>query len=365
MNKILSPLFLAAVVLSLSGCFINMDTTTKINDDGSGFRITTLTADGASEKVEVLKDYDLPAGGEWKLDQYVKDTPPHHVYEVKRAFKDMNKLAPDYVRKGAKPGNASANKFALKITRGILFTTYEYEETYRDCTDSGKMKKFCEGWYGHAIDTASAEVTRAFPKAVKEEKARAMLEARFRPFLDFILAGLLSDGRRMFSDNNSDVQAKSAEYEKKYSAEDFSAFFTDYIVSVDKAADRKAVEEKLMAVHASIDKQLSDYGTALGDSNYDDAFGVYGWPILMGYTFDVSVVMPGRIIAANTKDIKPNSAKWEFTSDDFFLSEYKLHARSRKLNFAGIGVIAVIALAAVFVSYKRERRNKRKKPLSQ
>ncbi len=358
MKKFLFLAFLPFVVLSASGCFINMAATTKINDDGSGFRITTYTADGATEKEEVLKNYVLPPGGEWRLNQYVKDSPPQHIYEAKQVFTDLNKLVPDYFRSGTKPGDVSSNKFSLKINKGILFTTYEYEETYKDCTDSGRIKKLCDSWYGHAMDTASTEVARAFPKAVKKEKARELLEAVYRPYFDYIAAELTRAGRQAFNEKNTQFKAKMEGFEKKCSAEEFSAIFADYIISADKAAGKEAVWEKLMAVHASIDKQLSDYSTAMNGANYDDAFGVYGLPVFMGYSFDVSVVMPGRVFEAEAGKIVSNSAKWEFKNDDFILKEFTLRAKSRKLNPAGIGAAAVVLAVILLAMYKKERKNK-------
>ncbi|MDD4879197.1 MAG: hypothetical protein PHR22_01920 [Candidatus Omnitrophica bacterium] len=358
MKKPLFLAFLSLVAISSSGCFINMTAMTKINDDGSGFRITTYTADGAAEKEEVLKYYILPPGGEWRLNQYVKDSPPQHIYEAKQAFTDVNKLAPDYYRKGAKPGDASDNKFSLKINRGILFTTYEYEETYKDCTDSARIRKLCDSWYEHSIETAAAETARAFPKAIKKEKAREMLEAEYRPSYEYMAAELTTKGREAFNEKNTQFNARMAEFEKKYSAEGFSAIFAGYIISADKTSDSKAVTEKLMAVHASIDKQLSDYSTAENGANYDDAFGVYGWPLFMGYSFDISVVMPGRVTEANAGKIASNSAKWEFKNDDFLLKEFTLRAKSRKLNLAGIGILAAVLAAALLVAYKRERKDK-------
>lgn len=357
MKKLLALPLLAAV-LFLNGCLINITAMTKINDDGSGFRITAYTADGASEKEEVLKNYNLPSGGEWRLDCYVKGAAPQHIYEVKRTFADINSLAPDCVRKGSKTGDLSANKFSLKIKKGIIFTTYEYEETFRDCTDAGKIRKFCGDWYGHCLETAAGEVERAFPKIVKKEKVKVLLDARYRPYFDYFLASFIGNGRKLSDEKNTQFQIKIAEYEQKYSAENFSSFLADYIISLDKSADRKAVAEKLMAVHASIDKQFSDYGAALNGRNYDGAFGVYGWPIFMGYSFNMSVVMPGRIIEANTGEIKSNVAKWRFDNDDFLLKEFKLQAKSRKLNPAGIAVIAAMLAAVLIVVYKRERRDK-------
>lgn len=358
MRKFFALAFLAFSVLSLSGCFVNITATTKINDDGSGFRITTYTAEDAADKEEVLKNYVLPPGGEWRLNQYVKNSPPQHIYEVKRTFAGLDKLAPDYFRKGAKPGDTSANKFSLKISRGIIFTTYEYEETYKDCTDVAKIRKFCDDWYSHSLETAAKEVERTFPKTVEREKVKALLNARYRPYLDYFLASFISEGRKVFDEKNTQFQAKMAEYEQKYSAESFSLFVADYIMSLDKAADRNAVTEKLMAVHASIDKQFSDYGTVLDGRNYDDAFGVYGWQMFMGYSFHVSVVMPGRITESNAGKVVSNTAKWDFTNYDFILKEFTLRAKSRKFNLAGIGIIAVILAVALLVAYKRERKNK-------
>ena len=200
MDKALRSLLLVAAAFALSGCFINMTATTKINDDGSGFRITTYTADGATEKEEVLKDYLLPQGGEWRLNQYVKDSPPQHIYEVKRTFTGLNGLTSDNFRKGTKPGDTSANKFSLKISRGIIFTTYEYEETYEDCTDAAKIRKFCDKWYSHSLETAAKEVERAFPKTVKKEQVEALLDARYRPYFDYFLASFISEGRKVFDE---------------------------------------------------------------------------------------------------------------------------------------------------------------------
>ena len=358
MKKFFILAFLVFSAISVSGCFINMTATTKINDDGSGFRITTYTADGATEKEELLKDYVLPPGGEWRLNQYVKDSPPQHIYEAKRTFTGLNDLAPDYSRKGVKPGDTSTNKFSLKIRRGVLFTTYEYEETFKDCAAAAKIRKFCDDWYGHSLETAAKEVERAFPKTVKKEQVEALLDARYRPYFDYFLASFISEGRKVFDEKNTQFHAMMAQYEQKYSAESFSSFLADYIISLDKGVDRNAVTEKLMAVHASIDKQFSDYSTALNGRNYDDAFGAYGWPVFMGYSFNVSVVMPGRIIEANAGKIVSNTAKWDFTNDDFLLKEFTLRARSRKLNLAGIGIIVVILAAALLVVYKRDRKDK-------
>lgn len=349
---------LAVSVLALSGCYINLTATTRINDDGSGFRITTYSADGATEKEELSKYYALPAGGSWKLESYAKGNPPNHIYEVKRLFTDITGLGPDYVRRGKNPRNISDNKYSLHIHNGILYTTYEYEEVYRDCATPEKVRSYCEQLYDDTIEMAAREVEKAFPKAIKKQEVKSALDIRYRPYFSYFLKEFLMKGRKAFESEDAVFKSKMAEYEEKYSAEDFSDFLASYIVASDRDADRKKVIAKLIEVHEKIDEALSQRGTVLNEANYDDAFGVYAWPIFMGYPFDISVILPGTVIEANAKEIKGNAAVWEFTYDDFFLKEKKLFAKSRKLNKTGIGLLAVLSIAVLYAARARQAKKK-------
>jgi hypothetical protein len=359
MKKIASSLLLIATAVAINGCFIDMTAVTKINDDGSGFRITTYTADGASEKEELLEYYVLPEGGSWKLDSYVKGQAPQHVYEVKRAFKDINKLQPDYVRKGVKPSNVSDNRYSLKIHKGILFTSYEYEEVYKDCADEGKIREFCKRWYDSSLGIISDEVVKAFPRTAENDKVRSFVDARLRPYYDYFLKEYIVNGRKSFEDeNNVAFKAKMAEFEKQYDAENFAGYMADYIVSTDKGQDRKKAYDKLLALHDKIDDRLSGLNESTSQGNYDDVFGVYGWPIFMGYSFNVSVTLPGRIVDANTKDIRSNTAAWELGNNDFQMKERRLSAVSRKFNPAGISIIAAVLLVVIYSVYRGKPKKK-------
>lgn len=357
MKKFLFFVLSVFSVLSLCGCYINLTSMTKINDDGSGFRITTYTADGASDKEELLNNYIFPQGGAWKLENYAKDAVVQYVYEVKRAFSDINKLKSDYIRKGHNPANISDNRYYLKINRGLIYTTYEYEEVFKDCTDAKKIKDCCERLYDRLLDISAAEIEKAFPQIVEKQKVKALLDEQYRPYYDYLLPAFLKDGWKIFDDQHAACQQKTKEFEEKYDVESFSEFLTYYIISLDEGADREAVLEKSKAVHEKIDEQIRD-NSSLNDINCEDAFGVYGWPLFMGHSFNISVVLPGRIIEANTKDIKGNVAKWEFSNDDFLLNEYSLKAKSRKLNPTGIGILAVFFLIALFIACRKgSRRN--------
>ncbi|MFA6356136.1 MAG: hypothetical protein WCY23_03400 [Candidatus Omnitrophota bacterium] len=359
MRKVFPALLLSAVVFLVSGCFINMSAVTKVNDDGSGFRITTYTADGASEKDELIKDYLLPGGGSWKLDNYVKDNPPQHIYEVKRTFKDIKELQPDYARKGAGPSSISDNKCSLKIRRGIIFDSYEYDEAYKDCADEGKIREFCRRWYDSTLEIISEEVAAAFPRSVKKDGVALFLDGKFRPYYDYFLGELVTNGRKSLEDdNNTANKAKMAEFEALFDEKNFAAYMADYAASADKGLDRKRAYDKLLALHEKIDGKLSAQNESLSERNYDDAFGIYGWPVFMGYSFNVSVTLPGRIVEANTKDIRSNTANWRFDNNDFQMNEYKLSAVSRKFNPAGTVIIFVVLVLMIYSAYRGKPKKK-------
>ncbi len=355
--KRISFLFLLGLgALSLSGCYIDITALTKINDDGSGFRITTYSADGASEKEELVKNYVLPAGGNWKLEKYVKDKSPEHVYEVKRPFKDLNVLAPDYVRKGAKPGHVSDNRFSLKVRKNILFTTYEYEEAYKDSTDEKQFREFCERWYKHNLDEAVNDLTNTFPGLLEKDKVTALLNERYRPYFDFSTAAMLKRGRNLDEEWDEEFKKKTDEFEARCSEEEVLPFLADYIVSRDKDANREEVLRKLKEAYEKYEEISDAYSEQLQKDNYDDALGVYGIPLFMGYSFNISVVMPGKIVNANAKEIKGNSAKWDFSADDFLFKEHKLRATSRKLNYVAVAILAVALMTAVILILRKIKR---------
>jgi len=359
MKRVLIAFMLLATAVAMSGCFIDISAVSKVNADGSGFRITTYTADGASEKEELLKYYLLPAGGSWKLDSYVEGKPPLHVYEIKREFREIKELSPDYVRKGADPLNVSGNECSLDIRKGMVFTTYRYEEIYRDCADQAKIRAFCDGWYNSALEIMSDEVAKAFPRSVKMGEVKPFLDGRFRPYYDYFLKEFLANGRKSFEGGDSAANnAKMAEFEAQYEETAFAGYMADYIVSADKGQDRKRVYDKLLALHEKIDGRLSAMSESLNESNYGDAFGVYGWPLFMGYSFKVSVTLPGQVVEANTSDIKSGTVTWNFNSDDFQMKEYRLTAVSRRFNPAGAVIIAAGILLAAYAAYRGKHKKK-------
>jgi hypothetical protein len=241
----------------------------------------------------------------------------------------------------------------------MVFTTYRYEEVYRDCADEAKIREFCGGWYASALEIMSDEVSKAFPRSVKKDEVKSFLDDRFRPYYDYFLKEFLASGRRSLEGSDGAVnKAKMDEFERQYEEMVFAGYMADYIVSADKGQDRKRAYDKLLALHKKIDERLSAMSESLNESNYGDAFGVYGWPIFMGYSFKVSVTLPGQVIEANTKDIKSGTVTWKFNSDDFQMGEHKLTAVSRKFNPAGAVIIAAGLLLAVYLSYRGKPKKK-------
>lgn len=351
MRKFSISLFLIFLALVLSGCVIKFTAMTKINPDGTGFRISTYSAEGETEKEELVTRYDLPGGGSWKSEmgsrQWGDSTYPYerHIYEVKRSFKDLNQLEPDYIRKGLKQGNVSNNSISLGIRRGILFTTYEYKETFRDSADERQVREFCEKQYNYILDIVSKELESALPKFVEKNKVRAFLDEKYHPYFDDFMTIFLRTAYKGLSEgDNKEFEEKYEVLGEKCNEENFSSYVADYIIAQNRDADRQTIAKKLKETYKKIEEELNPYWEKLAESNYEDAFGVYGWPLFMSYPFEVSVIMPGKIVASNTKDIKKDVAKWTFSREDFFLKDYNLEAKSRRLNY-----VAIIAFVLGFV----------------
>jgi len=223
--KKFSLLFLAVLsFFFLCGCELKFTSFTKVKDDGSGFRITTYFTDGISEKEELTTRYVLPEGGSWKSEQVKRGRydVTTNIYEVKRQFKDLNKLAADYVRKGMAPQNVSDNRFSLKMDKGLLFTVYEYEEVFKDCTDEKKVRDFCERQYDYIIKLVSKDVATAFPGLVEKKKVEAALNVRYRSFFDYALGELLKN--QMFFQDNPEYEEKNKAIEELNTKESFSSF---------------------------------------------------------------------------------------------------------------------------------------------
>ncbi len=349
MKKISSLSVLACLILSLIGCNISLTTYTKINDDGSGFRITTYSTDGKSDKDELLAKYEFPKGGQWKEEERKTQQYNYtdYTYEVKRAFKDLNKLDPDYIRKGAKPGNISGNTISFKINRGPIFTTYEYEEVFRDCSNEKQAKDFCQRQYDYFIDMVSKDIEEALPKLVNKEKIKILLDERYRSFFDYFLTEYLKDPD--FFVNNEEYSKRNEEFEQKNSEENFTSFIADYVLAKNKGADKKEVTLRLKEAYKKISEESQLQMDILNEKNYNDMLGAYGIPILVSYSFRTAVVMPGKIIDSNAHEVNAGLAKWNFEREDFFLKDYKLRVKSRKLNSAGITILVMALLAALII----------------
>lgn len=337
---------MALLVLSFSGCELKFTALTKIRPDGSGFRITTFSADEESAKEELLKRYILPETGNWKTEEYTpslgKVGRKVHIYESKIAFKDFNNLKPDYTRRGSNPDNLSKNRYGLKIKKGFMFNTYEYMETFSDSVNENAIRQFCQKEYDYALDKTAQFLEASFPGLIAKDEFRIHLDSTYRPYYDYFLSEFLKEGFKIFEDENREAKDKLAELGDKLSEDGFIVFVGDYIAKGHnkRKIDNKGLGGKLKEAPKKIGEELRLHWDGLSEDNYEDALGVYGIPIFVSYPFRVTVAMPGRIINSNSSDVKINTAKWAFYPSDFFLKEYRLEAKSRRLNYIGAGIMA-------------------------
>lgn len=357
-------IFLAFLfVLCLNGCKLEFTALTKINEDGSGFRITSYAVNSEDEKKELYSKYSLPEGGTWTHREYAQRSQygpsGEDIYEVKRSFKKLSELSPDCVRRGADPNNVSSNTFSLNIRRHLLFTTYEYEEVFKDCTDQNKIRRFAEKYYDKVLTVTSDSITAEFPNLVERNKLRGFLDATYRSEFDYFLSIFVIRGYKPFMDeDNKELQDRMRRFEECLSGAGFSALITDYIMRENKGLDRDSIVKRVKESYASIEKEIQTYQSELADKNWDDALGVYGIPIFMSYPFEVSITLPGRIIEANTKEVRMNTAAWNFCQSDFFITGYKLKAVSRKINYSVIIIAALLVLILATIGLSLKRKNK-------
>ncbi len=362
MKRISFCLFLAFLIFFLSGCELKFTAFAKINPDGSGFRITTYSADEESEKEELLNRYILPDGGNWKIERYTpswsKVERKNNIYETKSAFEDLNKLTPDYARRGLNPNNLSGNRYELKIKKGFMFNTYEYTETFIDSANEKEIREFCEREYDYALDKVSELLQAGLPGLIAKDKIRIYLDDIYRPYYDYILKEFLKYGFKIFKDENEEVKEKLDELGEKFGEGGFIALVDDHITKTRGVKiDYKGLDNKLKEVHKKIAEELQSRWDGLSKRNYEDAFGVYGMPIFVNYPFSVTVVMPGRVIASNSSGVKIDTAKWAFYPSDFFLKEYKLEAKSRRLNYLFAGFMAMgLLVIIILINLKNIRR---------
>ncbi|KPK39554.1 MAG: hypothetical protein AMJ78_08340 [Omnitrophica WOR_2 bacterium SM23_29] len=361
MKKISISLLLSFLVLSLSGCEIKFTAFTKIKPDGSGFRITTYSAETEGEKEELLNRHILLEGGIWKKQKYTpswsKVEGERHIYETRRFFKDFNKLASDYARKGFNPKDLSENRYEFKIKKGLIFDTYEYREIFTDSTNERKLREFCEREYNYVLNLASRRLEDTLPKLIEKEKVRTFLYGKYRPYYDYFLDVLLKHGyEAFFKEEIKELIEKYKEFEESISEESFPSLISDFILKDHKDINRDELKNKLKEIHSKISEELQLHQEELSQKNYEDAFGVYGIPLFVSYPFSITVVMPGRIVNSNSKDIKINIAKWVFYPSDFFLKEYKLEAKSRRLNYATIGIFVGIVAILILANLRNIRK---------
>ncbi len=354
MKKVSFFLFLALFVLFLSGCELKFTALTKINADSSGFRITTYSADEESEKEELLNRYILSEGGTWKIERYTpswsKVERKNHIYEVKRAFKDLNELTPDYTRRGTHSENLSKSRYELNIKKGLIFNTYEYVEIFTDSANEKEIRKFCEREYNYVLDRTSEYLEASLPEIIAKDKIRIYLNDTFCPYYDYFIREFLKDGFRIFESEDKETNGKLDELRERFSEDGFLLLVQDYLAKEHIILGYLLLDEKLKEVRKKIEEELQAHWEKLTKNNYEDAFGVYGMPIFVSYPFSVTVIMPGRIIDSNSGDIKFSTAKWIFYPSDFFLKEYKLEAKSKRLNYVSAGIAAMGLLIILILS---------------
>ena len=360
-----------AVALLTCGCStsIRFAADTVVDEDGRVVRTTTMSSSGDSTNERLRARYDLVPGGVWT--ESVDEQPSiadnarprrvyNHHYTLTRQFVRTDAIGSDFRRLGNRPDRVANN--AIKVeTRSYWFVdVYRYEETFRDISTPESISAALNRLFSRAIDIIAEEVADRSSGGLTLEEARERLAARFEPlledFLSFITEECIAEflgGDECFSQLEED-----AELRRMVELLDDRNVLIAEIASVFPPPDGVAAGEWLEALDneilGDVEDQLDDlFDTAWGEAIEDDLFGAHGFALFETYPFELSLTLPGVIVASNADTQASGRLSWAFDYDDFWLNARTLHASSRIVRLDRILFASFLAvLIALGISWR-------------
>ena len=360
-----------AVALLTCGCStsIRFVADTVVDDDGRVVRTTTMSSSGDSAYDRLRTRYDLVPGGAWT--ESVDEQSPiadnaqpkrvyNHHYTLTRHFVRADPIGSDFMRLGNRPGRVASN--AIKVeTRPYWFVdVYRYEETFRDISTSESISAALRRVFSRTIEIIAEEVVDRRGSELTLDKARERLAARFEPLLEDFLSFITQVCIAEFLGEDECFVRLEEDAELRLVVElfdDREVLITE-IASIFPPPDGVAVEDWLEALDneilGDVEDQLEDlFETAWGEAIEDDLFGAHGFALFETYPFELSLTLPGVIVASNADAQASGRLSWTFDYDDVWLNVRTLHASSRIVRLDRILFASFLAaLIALGISWR-------------
>ncbi len=374
-HTVVSIQMMICVLMAGCGGSVKFASDTIMDENGDVVRITRLSAPGDRAYEQLQSVYDLPSGGTWtEIEKDPSATTEesaapklfyNRIYEVTRRIAIGESIAPDFTRRGSSGTKAARNRITTRVRHYWFADTYQYEETFKDVVTEARFTAAVRQIYAVFTLALAEEVSRLPDADFTTQEAIDRLKARADP----IVERFLNVFRAQCVDTTVSMDACEEAIGQDAELSAYPEIFDDEDLLLDELV---AIFPPPAAVdpddwHDSLSLELpdrlgerEDLGE-LFDSLEEEIFGVHGLLIFDSYPFEISLSLPGDYVASNADVRESGVLKWAFDSENFWLHEHTLYARSRIVHWGRVlfALTLLAAFSGIFWIRKRQVKSQR------
>lgn len=340
-RAVLSFMFLAIAGVALPGC-LEVETTTKVNRDGSLIRTVLFTGD-SSEVFQRDRPYPLTVDSLWPSTIRKVDDKKFE-YSATRTFSDASDLDKAIAGIPLKTLDVSVG-----LEQDFLWfvTDYRYRETYH------RWNPFDNVTITDYISQPELDLILRFDKEEKATKADSLavdtLSAKYeewdaRNIFESIFAALL-EGVRMLHDPSLSPETVISRKEELFLAS--KKPILDNKMDTLRIIFSRILKTRLLQKVLDANKPAVDL--ILDQLEFRNSISTH--------TFKLNVEMPGTVTGTNAKSIEGNVVHFTDFKEVAYFSDYEMWVTSRVINWwAVIVTAAVIVLGAVVLVAGRRKK---------
>jgi len=320
------PVLAVLLAMVTSGC-LEVKVKTTVHSDGSCERVETVNAN-APELPGAA--FPIPTDSSWETGWTKRDGEERgYLYTATKRFESPEALAREY-------SGIADDSTKLRITPVIekrfrwFYTYITYKETYR---------VFCPFTLIPASEVLSEEDIRRVIAGEKSDTLKKKLdEWQWRNMYEGFHLALLEGARRL---DDPTLLPDSVERRKE---ELLQVMLSDTTTKDD--LDRTLVLIGRFFRSNAVLKLRPELRTA-----WDAAENMMKRAESANGDYTNTVVMPGMVLDTNAGEVKGTTVSWNFSADQFMLSDYSMWVESRVMNLWAVILtgIVVIGLAGVLV----------------
>ena len=313
---------IAVLLLIGAGCK-EYTTKTKINPDGSCER--TITYKDYSRSAAQYSHFYLPQDKSWNI-KLEKNKDGDSVLIAKKYFTDATKLNEEYYEKSKVKTNFKLNK------RFAWFYTYlEYQETYKSTNPFDKIK------------LESFLTKEEYEKYLMNDTSKA-LQNRLEYFIFQNENQEYYDALITFAEKKKDPALTKMDIEKAEKKRKFGTW--EESLGKNEGPIWEFLDKQILKKYK---KEFTDIVNRVNKKQE---------ALLNSDGITSEVIMPGIILATNSKSIVGNKVAWKFDGYNFLAKDFVMSVGSRVSNiwaFIVTGIVIVLALILLLLPKFKKR----------